>query len=47
MLHFDWEWGINLRCPREIRDSLQKLKNLPVITASGGQISLSELGCVP
>lgn len=36
-------YPINLRYPREIRDSLQKLKNLPVITASGGQISLSEL----
>lgn len=36
-------YPINLRYPREIRDSLQKLKNFPVITASGGQISLSEL----
>ncbi len=36
-------YPINLRYPREIRYSLQKLKNLPVITASGGQISLSEL----
>lgn len=36
-------YPINLRYPREIRDSLQKLKNLPVITVSCGQISLSEL----
>ncbi|QZN97039.1 efflux RND transporter permease subunit [Symbiopectobacterium purcellii] len=36
-------YPINLRYPREIRDSLQKLKHLPVITLSGGQISLSEL----
>ncbi|MGE4802286.1 efflux RND transporter permease subunit [Yersinia hibernica] len=36
-------YPINLRYPREIRDSLQKLRDLPVITASGGQVALSEL----
>ncbi|CNE46855.1 putative cation efflux system protein [Yersinia nurmii] len=34
---------INLRYPRELRDSLQKLRDLPVLTAAGGQIALSEL----
>lgn len=36
-------YPINLRYPREIRDSLQKLRDLPVVTANGGQIALSEL----
>lgn len=36
-------YPINLRYPREIRDSLQKLRDLPVVTASGGQVALSEL----
>lgn len=36
-------YPINLRYPREIRDSLQKLRDLPVVTANGGQVALSEL----
>ena len=36
-------YPINLRYPREIRDSLQKLRDLPVVTAGGGQVALSEL----
>ncbi|MDR0805915.1 MAG: efflux RND transporter permease subunit [Enterobacteriaceae bacterium] len=36
-------YPINVRYPREIRDSLQKLRDLPVVTASGGQVALSEL----
>ncbi|WBM69621.1 efflux RND transporter permease subunit [Buttiauxella sp. WJP83] len=36
-------YSINVRYPREIRDNVQKLKNLPVITANGSQITLSEL----
>ncbi|MRT11560.1 CusA/CzcA family heavy metal efflux RND transporter [Enterobacteriaceae bacterium RIT711] len=36
-------YPINIRYPREIRDNVQKLQNLPVITANGSQITLSEL----
>ncbi|RPH26875.1 efflux RND transporter permease subunit [Buttiauxella warmboldiae] len=36
-------YPINIRYPREVRDNVQKLKNLPVITANGSQIALSEL----
>ncbi|WP_145560563.1 efflux RND transporter permease subunit [Yersinia bercovieri] len=36
-------YPINLRYPREIRGSLQKLRDLPVVTANGGQVALSEL----
>ncbi|HEY3984530.1 efflux RND transporter permease subunit [Cedecea sp.] len=34
---------INVRYPRELRDNLQKLRDLPVITANGSQLALSEL----
>ncbi|WP_050464674.1 efflux RND transporter permease subunit [Herbaspirillum autotrophicum] len=33
-------YPINVRYPREIRDSLEKLRDLPVLTASGQQITL-------
>ncbi|KAF6677135.1 efflux RND transporter permease subunit [Pantoea sp. EKM20T] len=36
-------YPISIRYPREIRDSLQKLRDLPVITAEGSQVSLSQL----
>jgi len=36
-------YPINLRYPRDIRDSLDKLRNLPVVTPSGARISLSEV----
>lgn len=36
-------YPINIRYPREVRDNVQKLQNLPVITANGSQIALSEL----
>ena len=36
-------YPINVRYPREMRDSLQKLRELPVVTRSGAQIALSEL----
>jgi Cu(I)/Ag(I) efflux system membrane protein CusA/SilA len=36
-------YPINVRYPREMRDNVQKLRDLPVITANGGQIALSEL----
>jgi Cu(I)/Ag(I) efflux system membrane protein CusA/SilA len=34
-------YPVNLRYPRGYRDSLETLKNLPVVTPSGGQIPLS------
>ncbi|WP_213993693.1 efflux RND transporter permease subunit [Sodalis sp. dw_96] len=34
---------INVRYPRELRDSVQKLKDLPVVTAGGAQVALSDL----
>lgn len=39
-------YPINVRYPRELRDSLQKLRDLPVVTAAGGQIALSELASI-
>nr|WP_113864612.1 efflux RND transporter permease subunit [Brenneria salicis]NMN92183.1 Cu(I)/Ag(I) efflux system membrane protein CusA/SilA [Brenneria salicis ATCC 15712 = DSM 30166]RBP67517.1 Cu(I)/Ag(I) efflux system membrane protein CusA/SilA [Brenneria salicis ATCC 15712 = DSM 30166]RLM32496.1 cation transporter [Brenneria salicis ATCC 15712 = DSM 30166] len=36
-------YPINLRYPRELRDSLEKLRELPVITQSGARVTLSEL----
>lgn len=36
-------YPVNLRYPREIRDSLEKLKTLPIITAMGASIPLSEV----
>jgi Cu(I)/Ag(I) efflux system membrane protein CusA/SilA len=34
---------INLRYPREIRDSLEKLRQLPVLTERGAQIALGDV----
>jgi len=36
-------YPINVRYPRDLRDSLQALKNLPVVTPAGGRIALSEV----
>ncbi|WP_142501996.1 efflux RND transporter permease subunit [Klebsiella sp. 2680] len=36
-------YPISVRYPREIRDSLQKLRDLPVVTRGGAQVALSEL----
>ncbi|HBN5446627.1 TPA: efflux RND transporter permease subunit [Klebsiella oxytoca] len=36
-------YPINVRYPREMRDSLQKLRDLPVVTSSGAQVTLAEL----
>ncbi|KAA8999885.1 efflux RND transporter permease subunit [Affinibrenneria salicis] len=36
-------YPINLRYPREIRDSLDKLRQLPVLTSSGARITLADL----
>jgi Cu(I)/Ag(I) efflux system membrane protein CusA/SilA len=37
---------INVRYPREIRDSVEKLRNLPVVTERGAQIALSAVARV-
>lgn len=36
-------YPINVRYPREMRDNVQKLRDMPVVTANGSQIALSEL----
>jgi len=36
-------YPINVRYPRDVRDSLGMLRNLPVVTPSGARISLSEV----
>jgi Cu(I)/Ag(I) efflux system membrane protein CusA/SilA len=37
---------INVRYPRELRDSLEKLKALPIVTEAGAQVPLSALASV-
>jgi Cu(I)/Ag(I) efflux system membrane protein CusA/SilA len=37
---------INVRYPREVRDSLEKLRQLPVLTARGAQIRLGDVATV-
>jgi len=39
-------YPINVRYPRDMRDSLDKLRNLPVVTPSGARISLSEVASI-
>ncbi|XUK76376.1 Cation efflux system protein CusA (plasmid) [Erwinia rhapontici] len=39
-------YPISIRYPREVRDSLQKLRDLPVITAEGSQVTLSQLASI-
>ncbi|MCY7319218.1 MAG: efflux RND transporter permease subunit [Ramlibacter sp.] len=34
---------INVRYPREVRDSLEKLRQLPIVTASGARLLLSDV----
>ena len=36
-------YPINVRYPRDVRDSVEKLKNLPIITSKGTRIALSEV----
>ncbi|MGY5957900.1 Cation efflux system protein CusA [Kosakonia sp. BK9b] len=43
VLHGRERFPINVRYPREVRDSVDSLRNLPVITANGEQIALGEL----
>jgi Cu(I)/Ag(I) efflux system membrane protein CusA/SilA len=37
---------INVRYPREVRDSLEKLRQLPVLTARGAQIRLGDVATI-
>ena len=37
---------INLRYPREVRDSLEKLRRLPILTESGAQLTLADVATV-
>lgn len=39
-------YPVNLRYPREIRDSLEKLRLLPIVTSAGATIPLSEIASV-
>lgn len=39
-------YPVNLRYPRELRDNVQALRDLPVLTASGAQVPLSALATV-
>jgi len=39
-------YPINVRYPRDIRDSIEKLRNLPVVTPSGSRIALGEVASV-
>ncbi|MEN8108978.1 MAG: efflux RND transporter permease subunit, partial [Pseudomonadota bacterium] len=36
-------YPINIRYPRDVRDSLEKLRNLPIITPAGARIPLAEV----
>ncbi|ATA24738.1 cation transporter [Brenneria goodwinii] len=36
-------YPINIRYPRELRDSLEKLRDLPVVTDGGARVTLAEL----
>ena len=36
-------YPINVRYPREVRDSLEKIRQLPIVTANGARIPLSEV----
>jgi Cu(I)/Ag(I) efflux system membrane protein CusA/SilA len=36
-------YPVNLRYPREVRDNLERLENLPIVTPSGAQIPLSRV----
>ena len=39
-------YPINVRYPRDVRDSVEKLRNLPIVTPSGAHISLAEVADV-
>src|SRR5688572_28232842 len=37
---------INLRYPREVRDSIENIRNLPVLTERGAQIRLGDVATI-
>ncbi|HIL92166.1 MAG TPA: efflux RND transporter permease subunit, partial [Cycloclasticus sp.] len=39
-------YPINIRYPRDVRDSLQKIKELPIVTPMGAHIPLSEVAAI-
>jgi Cu(I)/Ag(I) efflux system membrane protein CusA/SilA len=39
-------YPINIRYPRDVRDSLEKLRNLPIVTPGGARIPLSEVASI-
>jgi len=39
-------YPINIRYPRDVRDSLEKLRNLPIITPGGARIPLTEVAAI-
>lgn len=39
-------FSINMRYPREIRDSLEKLRALPIVTAEGARLVLSDVATI-
>jgi Cu(I)/Ag(I) efflux system membrane protein CusA/SilA len=39
-------YPINIRYPRDVRDSLEKLRNLPIVTPAGAHIPLAEVADV-
>jgi len=39
-------YPINIRYPRDVRDSLEKLRNLPIVTPGGARIPLTEVAAI-
>jgi Cu(I)/Ag(I) efflux system membrane protein CusA/SilA len=39
-------YPVNLRYPRDVRDSLEKLRNLPIVTPGGARIPLAEVAAI-
>jgi len=39
-------YPVNIRYPRDVRDSLEKLRNLPIVTPGGARIPLAEVASI-
>jgi Cu(I)/Ag(I) efflux system membrane protein CusA/SilA len=39
-------YPVNIRYPRDVRDSLEKLRNLPIVTPAGAHIPLAEVAAI-
>jgi len=39
-------YPVNMRYPRDVRDSLEKLRNLPIVTPGGARIPLAEVAAI-